>query len=82
MRQNLVLVLFGLAAIGLGVYEFYDLAAMEAEGGTRRVHSLIKLVYEAGGKFAVLGVLAGVGAVVAIFGGVKILKKPRGEQAA
>ena len=82
MRQNLILVLFGLAAIGLGVYEFYDLAAMEAEGGTRRVHSLIKLVYEAGGKFAVLGVLAGVGAVVAIFGGVKILKKPRGEQAA
>ncbi len=82
MRQNLVLVLFGLAAIGLGVYEFYDLAAMEAEGGTRRVHSLIKLVYEAGGKFAVLGVLAGVGAVVAIFGGVKMLKKPRGEQAA
>ena len=24
MRQNLVLILFGLAAIGLGVYEFYE----------------------------------------------------------
>ena len=82
MRQNIVIVLFGLAAIGLGVYEFYDLAAMEAEGGTRRVHSLIKLVYEAGGKHAVLGVLAGVGAVLAIFGGVRILRKPRGAQAA
>jgi hypothetical protein len=82
MRQNLVIVLFGLAAIGLGVYEFYDLAAMEVEGGTRRVHSLIKLVYEAGGKFAVLGVLGGVGAVMTIFGGVKMLKKPRNEQAA
>lgn len=82
MRQNLFIVLFGLAAIGLGVYEFYDLAAMETEGGTRRVHSLIKLVYEAGGKFAVLGILAGVGAVMAVFGGVKMLKKPRDEQAA
>ena len=82
MRQNLILVLFGLAAIGLGIYEFYDLGAMEAEGGTRRVHSLIKLVYEAGGKFAVLGVLGGVGALIAIFGGVKMLRKPRNEQAA
>lgn len=82
MRQNIFIVLFGLAAIGLGVYEFYDLAALEAEGGTRRVHSLIKLVYEAGGKVAVLGILAGVGAVMAIFGGVKMLRKPRNEQAA
>lgn len=82
MRQNIVIVLFGLAAVGLGVYEFYDLAAMEAEGGTRRVHSLIKLVYETGGKYAVLGVLAGVGAVMAIFGGAKMLKRPRDQQAA
>lgn len=82
MRQNIVLVLFGLAVIGLGVYEFYDLGAMEAEHGTRRVHSLIKLVYEAGGKFAVLGVLGGIGAVMTIFGGVKMLRKPRDVQAA
>ncbi len=82
MRQNIVLVLFGIAVIGLGVYEFYDLAAMETEGGTRRVHTLIKLAYEAGGKFAVLGVLGGVGAVMALFGGVKMLRKRGGEQAA
>lgn len=82
MRQSIAIVLFGLAAIGLGIYEFYDLAAMEAEGGTRRVHSLVKLAYEAGGKYAVLGILAGVGAVMAVFGGVKMLKKSRGEQAA
>lgn len=82
MRQNIVLVLFGIAVIGLGVYEFYDLAAMETEGGTRRVHTLIKLAYEAGGKFAVLGVLGGVGAVMALLGGVKMLRKRGGEQAA
>lgn len=82
MRQNIVLVLFGLAVIGLGVYEFYDLAAMETQGGTRRVHSLVKLAYEAGGKFAVLGVLGGVGAIMALFGGVKMLKKRGVEQAA
>jgi len=82
MRQNIVLVLFGLAVIGLGVYEFFDLAAMEAQGGTRRVHTLIKLAYEAGGKFTVLGVLGGVGALMALVGGVKMLKKPGGAQAA
>lgn len=82
MRQNIVLVLFGLAVLGLGVYEFYDLAAMETQGGTRRVHSLVKLAYEAGGKFAVLGVLGGVGAIMALFGGVKMLKKRGVAQAA
>ena len=82
MRQNLVIILFGLAAIGLGVYEFYDLAAMETAGGTRRVHSLIKLLYEMGGKYSVLGVFAGVGTVMAVFGGVKMLRKARDEQAA
>ena len=82
MRQNIVLVLFGLAVIGLGVYEFYDLAAMETQGGTRRVHSLVKLAYEAGGKFAVLGVLGGVGAIMALVGGAKMLKKRGVAQAA
>lgn len=82
MRQNIVLVLFGLAVIGLGVYEFYDLAAMETQGGTRRVHSLIKLAYETGGKFAVLGILGGAGALMALVGGAKMLKKRGAEQAA
>jgi hypothetical protein len=82
MRQNLFIILFGLGAIALGIYEFYDLAALETQGGTRRVHSVIKLIYEAGGKYAVLGVFAGVGAIVTVFGGVKLFRKPHDQQAA
>ena len=82
MRQNIVIILFGLGAIALGVYEFYDLAEFEAHGGTRRVHSAIKLVYEAGGKYAVLGVFAGVGAIMAVFGTMRLFRRPRDQQAA
>jgi hypothetical protein len=82
MRQNLVIVLFGLAAIALGVYEFYDLMALEAQGGTRRVHSVIKLIYETAGKYGVLGIFAGVGAIMVVFGAVRMIRKPRDQQTA
>ena len=78
MRQNLVLILFGLAAIGLGVYEFYDLAAMETQGGSRKVHTVIKLAYDAGGKYAVLGFFGVVGLGCLAFAGVKMARRPRG----
>jgi len=79
MRQNLVLILFGIAAIGLGVYEFYDLAAMEAQGGTRQVHTVIKLAYDVGGKYAVLGVFGLVGVVCLAVAGLKLARRPRGQ---
>jgi hypothetical protein len=82
MRQHLVIILFGLAAIGLGVYEFYDLAQMEAQGGSRRVHSVIKLVYENLGKTGVLGVFGGVGLIMVAFGAFKMARRSRDEQAA
>lgn len=82
MRQNLVIILFGLAAIALGVYEYYDLAQMEAQGGSRRVHSLIKLVYDMAGKTGVLGVLGGAGLVITGFGVFKLARRTRNEQAA
>lgn len=82
MRQNLFIVLFGLAAIGLGVYEFYDLAAMETQGGTRRVHSVIKLLYENMGKFGVLGFFGITGLVMVGFGAFRIARRPRDELAA
>ena len=77
MRQNLVLILLGLAAIAVGVYEFYDLMAMEAQGGSRKVHTLVKLAYEAGGKYAVLGVFGAVGLGFLGFGAFKIARRPR-----
>lgn len=82
MRQHLVIILFGLAAIGLGVYEYYDLAQMEMQGGTRRVHSVIKLLYESMGKLGVLGVFGVAGLVMVGFGAFKIARRPRVEQAA
>lgn len=82
MRQHLVIILFGLAAIGLGVYEFYDLAQMEMQGGSRRVHSVIKLIYENTGKLGVLGIFGAAGLVMVGFGAFKIARRPRNEQAA
>jgi hypothetical protein len=82
MRQHLVIILFGLAAIGLGVYEFYDLAQMEKQGGSRRVHSVIKLIYEATGKLGVLGVFGVAGLVMVGFGAFNIARRPRDAQTA
>ena len=79
MKRHLVLILFGLAAIALGVYEYYDLAAMETEGGTRRVHGVIKLLYETMGKRGVLGFFGVVGAGCLAFAGVKRTRMPRDE---
>lgn len=78
MRQNLVLILFGLAAIVVGVYEFYDLAAMETQGGTRKVHTVIKLAYEAGGKYGVLGMFGLAGVAILGFAGFRLARRPRG----
>lgn len=82
MRRYLFVILFGLAAIAIGVYEYYDLAEFELHGGTRRVHTVIKLLYETLGKWGVLGFFSIVGAVCLAHAGVKLVRKPRDEQAA
>ena len=79
MRQHLVIVLFGLAVVAVGVYEYYDLAAMETQGGTRRVHSVIKLLYETMGKWGVLGIFGSVGAIMIAYAGIKMVRKPRND---
>lgn len=82
MRQHLVVILIGLAAIGIGVYEYYDLAQMEMMGGTRRVHTVIKLLYDAMGKLGVLGAFGIAGLVIIGFGAVRIARRPRDGHAA
>ena len=79
MRQNLVFILFGLAALAVGVYEFFDLVAMEAQGGSRQVHTVVKLAYEAGGKYAVLGLFGVVGLGFLGVAAFKIARRPRGD---
>jgi len=81
MRQHLFVILFGLAAIAIGVYEYYDLAAFETHGGTRRVHTVIKLLYETLGKWGVLGFFGVVGAVCLAHAGVKLARRSRNERA-
>ena len=75
MGKSLIIVLIGVGCIALGVYEYYDLMALETQGGTRRVHTLIKLLYEIGGKNAVLGGLGGLGVVILFFAGVTLRKQ-------
>lgn len=82
MRPLLFIALAGIAAIGLGVWEYLDLAAMEAQGGTRKVHAAIKLIYENLGKTGVLGVFGAAGILCLGFAGVKLLRKPRAGQTA
>ena len=62
----------------VGVYEFYDLAAMETHGGTRKVHTVIKLAYEAGGKYGVLGLFGVAGVAPSASAGFRLARRPRG----
>jgi DNA-directed RNA polymerase subunit M/transcription elongation factor TFIIS len=60
--------LIGGGACAYGIYEYIDLKAMEDEGGTRQVHTIIKAAYEAGGRGMVLGVLLGIGGLFLLLG--------------
>ena len=74
-KNGLIGILFGLVVIGVGYWMYADLAAFEVKGGTMRVHSVVKLLYEMGGKFMVLGVISGVGALIAGAGVYGLLKR-------
>ncbi len=77
-KSALGLAIFGVIAAALGAWFFIDLAALEAKGGTMRVHVLVKFLYEMGGKFTVLGVLGGVGALCFLAGVGRMIKgEPR-----
>ena len=62
---------------GFGFYEYSDLAAMEASGGTRKVNTLVHMMYSLGGKLAVLGLFLLI-AVFLVFTGVQRLRGKAG----
>lgn len=55
-------VLAGLAAGAGTVYEYFSLTRFEQEGGTRTMNRVIALIYDAVGKWGVVGI----GAVVSV----------------
>ncbi len=67
MGKTILLALLGVGLIGFGVYEYYDLMLLETQGGSRKVHSLIKLLYEMGGKWAVAGTLGAIGLGMVVY---------------
>ena len=77
MRQLLFPLIFGIAAIALGICEYYDLLALETQGGTRKVHTVIKLLYETAGKWGVLGFFVAVGTIALGYVGVRLVRRPR-----
>jgi hypothetical protein len=79
-KSGLGLAIFGVIAAALGAWFYIDLVALEARGGTMKVHVLVKFLYEMGGKYAVLGVLGGVGALC-FLGGIAKMFKPAAKSA-
>lgn len=79
MRQILFPVIFGIAAIAVGIHEYYDLLALETQGGTRKVHIVIKLLYDGVGKWGVLCFFVVAGIAALGYAGFKLMRKPRGD---
>lgn len=43
--------------VGLGIYLYFYFTALEIEGGSRRINWVLALLYEVGGKWAVIGLV-------------------------
>ena len=59
---------YGLFAIVLGVGLFCFFEYKEAEGGSFRMNAIILIIYETLGKYGVLGILSGFGALLTLLG--------------
>ena len=57
----------------LAAWEYIDLTDLEASGGTKKVHSLVALLYDVGGKWTVVGFLLALSFLFVGFG-IKALK--------
>jgi hypothetical protein len=73
LKRGIGSLALGAFLAGFGWYEYQSLAEMEETGGTRRVHTLVHMMYSIGGKPAVLGMFL-VFAGFAVFNGVQKLR--------
>ena len=65
---------WGVLALALAVYSYYDLTKFEQEGGWRRMKWLLALAYNTLGKWGVVGLLVVLGVVLVGYG---VLRKTR-----
>lgn len=69
-----IYIIVALIFTGMGLFFYYDLAAWEAEGGSRRLNKLILFIYEYVGKEGVLGTCVIIG-ILFLYYGFKEFKK-------
>lgn len=55
-----------LVAVGIGLYFVFD--NFEREGGRMRMNAIVLLIYNTLGKYGVLGVISGLGALMTAMG--------------
>jgi hypothetical protein len=72
--------LWALLLFGFGGFLYWYFTDFETAGGTRRINSLLAVMYNLGGKWLVVGLMAGLGLIFVIAGIVSLSKKK--EQAA
>jgi uncharacterized membrane protein len=73
------MVLLGLGFAAFSVFIYQDLAKWEQTGGTKRMNSLLILIYNLGGKTAVAGLFVAF-ALLLVFGGINTWRKNRQSQ--
>ena len=62
------LVLWGAAMLGFALWMYFDLTHFETVGGTKRMNSIIALLYNILGKWGVVGFFGLIGAGMAVAG--------------
>lgn len=62
-----------LLAVGVGLFFYFG--HLEQEGGNVRMNAIVLLVYNFLGRFGVLGVFGGIGALMMLFGIKGIMQK-------
>jgi hypothetical protein len=71
--------LFAMAlCFGMAAYEYYDLGEFERQGGRRTMNSLVKLVYDIGGRNGVVGMFALFGALAPVVIVMDVIRRRRG----
>jgi hypothetical protein len=62
------LLLWGAAMLGFAVWMYYDLTSFETVGGTKRMNSILALLYNILGKWGVVGFFGIIGVGMAAVG--------------